>query len=58
MGYTYDGGVYCPECVAYTDPTITGESVLDTRTDLPAPIFASDDIPTGWVCEVCHSEIG
>lgn len=58
MGYTYDGGVYCVECVAYTDPTITGESATDTRIDLPAPIFASDDTPENWVCEVCNFEIG
>lgn len=58
VGYTYDGGAYCPECVAYTDPTVTGESQTDTRVDKPHPIFGSDEDYEGWVCEVCRTEIG
>jgi hypothetical protein len=60
IGYTYEGAVYCPECVAYTDPTITGESATDNRTDKPAPIFSSDssDLPSHWACEVCGGGIG
>ena len=60
IGYTYEGSVYCPECVAYTDPTITGESATDNRTDKPAPIFSSDkpDFPDDWACEVCTGGIG
>ena len=58
IGYTYEGSVYCTECEAYTDPTVTGESATDTRTDKPAPIFLSDDIPSEWACVVCESPIG
>ena len=60
IGYTYEGSVYCPECVAYTDPTITGASATDNRKDKPAPIFSSDsaDLPSDWVCEVCSKGIG
>ena len=60
IGYTFEGGVYCPECVAYTDPTITGESATDNRTDKPHPIFVSDkpDFPSDWACEVCTGGIG
>lgn len=55
VGYTYEGGAYCPECVAYTDPQITGDK--GERIDEPAPVFVSDDYK-GRMCEVCHSEIG
>lgn len=57
IGYTYEGNVYCVECEAYTDPTITGESSTDTRTDKPAPVFLSDDVPADWACVVCESSI-
>lgn len=57
VAYTYEGEVYCPECVAYTDPTITGESTTDTRTDKPAPVFSSDEVPSDWVCLVCESGV-
>jgi len=58
VGHTYEGSVYCPECVSYTDPRVTGESSVDTRVDLPAPIFNSDEIPSDWACLVCESSIG
>ena len=59
IGYTYEGGVYCPECVDYTDPTITGESATDNRTDKPHPIFVSDkpDFPNDWACEMCKGDV-
>ena len=57
VGYTYEGSVYCPECVFYTDPTVTGESSVDTRVDMPAPIFNSDEVPEDWTCVVCESGI-
>jgi hypothetical protein len=56
VGFTYDGATYCTECVAYTDPTVTGESPTDTRVDMPAPIFISDD--HGYhKCAVCESGV-
>jgi hypothetical protein len=58
VGYTYEGNVYCPECVFYTDPRVTGESSVDTRVDAPAPVFNSDEIPSDWTCVVCESSIG
>lgn len=58
IGHTYEGSVYCPECVSYTDPRVTGESSTDTRVDLPAPIFNSDEVPSDWTCVVCESGIG
>jgi len=57
IGYTYEGSVYCTECEAYTDPTVTGESATDNRIDKPAPIFLSDDVPSDWTCIVCESSI-
>lgn len=55
VGYTYEGAVYCPECVAYTDPEVTGDT--GTRVDDPAPVFVSDDY-AGMTCEVCTNELG
>lgn len=46
-GYTFAGGIYCPDCCP---PSITGGS------DDPAPIFASDD-HQGEHCHECGSEI-
>ena len=57
IGYTFEGNVYCVECEAYTDPTVTGASATDTRVDLPAPVFISDDAPLDWTCVVCESSI-
>jgi hypothetical protein len=58
IGYTYNGDVYCPECVAYTDPIVTGDDVLDTRSDNPKPVFISDDYLELPACTVCNSCIG
>ena len=58
VGFTYEGDVYCFECVPYTDPTVTGESATDTRVNMPAPIFVSDEVPSDWVCTVCEGEVG
>ena len=58
VGHTYEGSVYCPECVFYTDPTVTGESSVDTRVDMPAPVFSSDEVPEHWTCVVCEASIG
>ena len=58
LGFTYEGSVYCAECVYYTNPVITGESSIDTRENEPAPIFGSDEIPSDWACLVCESSIG
>jgi hypothetical protein len=55
--FTYEGEVYCPECVAYTNPVITGESATDTRVDMPAAVFSYDDVPVDWICIVCESSI-
>lgn len=48
IGYTYAGGVYCPDCCP---PSITGGD------DDPRPLFASDDLPNGWGCDECGKEI-
>jgi len=60
IGYTYEGGVYCPECVAYTDDSVVGNAMTGVKPDSPAPIFSSDkpDFPDDWACEVCMGGIG
>jgi len=56
VGYTFNGEVYCLECVAYTDPTVTGDSLTDTRFDQPAAVFASDETED-FVCVICLQEV-
>jgi hypothetical protein len=46
-GYTYCGGIYCPDCCP---PSITGGA------DDPCPIFASDDY-SGDCCDECGREV-
>jgi hypothetical protein len=56
IGYTFEGDVYCPECVAYTDPTVTGDSLIDTRVDQPSAVFASDE-SKDFFCTICLQDI-